>query len=180
LWAVDLGFSPLDVVAWRGTLTAYKYNLYRFVAVGFLTVDHSDPSLYTVLTSPSDPAAGPNADFLAIPPRWSVSEHSLRVAGFHRNAVVEFSGTLNGGGVVPSGGAHLNNSWVPHGPEPAVLDAGRAAKLEPEKLGGLRFMFETRYPLQVTDAGLAAPERFKDISLRFAGYNTRRDTLPRD
>jgi homogentisate 1,2-dioxygenase len=181
MWAVDMGFSLLDVVAWRGTLTPCKYDLRRFVAMGSLTVDHPDPSLFTVLTSPSDPVAGPNADFLAVTPKWSVSERSLRVAGFHRNTVVEFSGILNGGGVLQSGGAHINNNWVPHGPEPAVLDAGRNAKLAPERSDdGIKFLVETRFPLQVADAALAAPERLTDLSVRFAGYGARRDSLPSD
>ena len=172
LWATELDHSPLDVVAWRGSLTPYKYDLYRFVALGSLTVDHPDPSLFTALTSPSDPIAGPNADFLVVTPRWSVAEHSMRLAGFHRNCVVEFSGILEGGGVLQSGGAHINNNWVPHGPEPAALEGARAAELKPERTDdGIKFLIETRFPLQVTEIAYDAPERMKGLAARFGGYS---------
>lgn len=178
LWATELRFSPLDVVAWRGNLTPCKYDLYKFVAYGSLTVDHADPSINTVLTSPGDPAMGANVDFTAVTPRWQV-ENSFPRAGFHRNCACEFSTILTGGnGVLETGQCHINNSWVPHGPEPAMLDLGRKKTLKPEwQDAALFILLESRYPLQVSDAALNAPERLSELSKRFADYDRRRDTL---
>ena len=37
-----------DVVAWHGNYSPYKYDLRNFHAVNTVTVDHSDPSIFTV------------------------------------------------------------------------------------------------------------------------------------
>ena len=49
----DIGHSPLDVVAWHGNYTPYKYDLRTFAPVGAILFDHPDPSIFTVLTAPS-------------------------------------------------------------------------------------------------------------------------------
>ena len=55
--AAELGHSPLDVVAWHGNYAPYKYDLSTFSPVGAILFDHPDPSIFTVLTSPSGEAA---------------------------------------------------------------------------------------------------------------------------
>ena len=40
--------SVFDVVAWHGNYAPYKYDLRNFHAVNTVTVDHSDPSIFTV------------------------------------------------------------------------------------------------------------------------------------
>lgn len=60
LWATTLDYSPFDVVAWHGNLAPYKYDLSRFMALGTVSFDHPDPSIFTVLT-----AHGPDAPTMA-------------------------------------------------------------------------------------------------------------------
>ena len=62
LWAAEARHSPLDVVAWHGNGAPYKYDLARFMAVNTVTFDHSDPSIFTVLTSPSGTPGVANCD----------------------------------------------------------------------------------------------------------------------
>ncbi len=96
LWVTRLGHSPFDVVAWHGNLAPCKYDLTRFVTLFTVSVDHTDPSIYTALTSPSDLAGTSNLDFVVIPPRWLVAEHTFRPPYFHRNVMSEFLGLLSG------------------------------------------------------------------------------------
>ena len=49
LYAVDIAYSPLDVVAWTGNSVPYKYDLERFNVIGTVSYDHPDPSIFTVL-----------------------------------------------------------------------------------------------------------------------------------
>lgn len=42
--------SPYDVVGWHGNYYPYKYNLDHFNAMGTVTFDHPDPSIFTVIT----------------------------------------------------------------------------------------------------------------------------------
>ena len=57
-WRASIGHSPLDVVAWHGTHAPYKYDLRNFNTIGSISYDHPDPSIFTVLTAPSDPGHG--------------------------------------------------------------------------------------------------------------------------
>src|SRR5690606_38941464 len=54
LWRADIDHSPLDVVAWHGNYAPCKYDLRRFNTIGSISYDHPDPSIFLVLTSPSD------------------------------------------------------------------------------------------------------------------------------
>ena len=65
------------MVAWHGNYAPYKYDLARFHAVNTVTVDHPDPSIFTVLTCPSHEAGVAVADFVIFPPRWLCAEHTL-------------------------------------------------------------------------------------------------------
>jgi homogentisate 1,2-dioxygenase len=162
LWETQLPATPLDVVAWRGNLTPYKYDMYRFEAMGTATWDHPDPSIFCALSSPGDVVAGGNSDLLVIPPRWIVAERSFRPPGFHRNTVAEFAAVLEGFWGPPEGGFGagsflLHNNWVSHGPDTKTLELFRQIELTPMKAGGLMFMFESRYPMQVTRYGHEVP-----------------------
>jgi homogentisate 1,2-dioxygenase len=81
LWVTELDHSPLDVVAWHGNLAPCKYDLRLFNAIGTISYDHPDPSIFTVLTSPSDVPGRANADFVIFPPRWMVAEDTFRPPG---------------------------------------------------------------------------------------------------
>lgn len=181
LWTTVLDHSPFDVVAWRGNYTPSKYDMNRFAVVGPLAFDHADPSIYCALTSPSDSVAGPNVDFMVMPPRWLVSEDTFRPPGFHRNCVAEFVGLIRGRhdgksatGFGP-GGLSLHNNWAPHGPDTDSFEKGRTGAQEPQHLSdSLAFMFETRYPLSLTEAGVNGPQRQRDyISSSWGSFNKR-------
>ena len=164
LWSAPIGHSPLDVVAWHGNLAPYKYDLAKFMAVGSISFDHPDPSIFTVLTSPSGPAGLANVDFVIFPPRWLVGEHTFRPPWYHRNIMSEFMGLILGQydakpeGFVP-GGASLHNMMSPHGPDDGAYEKATKAELKPVFLGAtMAFMFETRYPIKLTDWAASSPQ----------------------
>ena len=170
LFACELDHSPLDVVAWYGRCVPYRYDLSRYNAIGTVSYDHPDPSIYTVLSSPSDTEGVANVDFVIFPPRWLVAEGTFRPPYFHRNVMSEFMGLIWGeydakrGGFLP-GGASLHNALAPHGPDAAVFAQATAAKLGPHKLEDtLAFMFESRYAIQPTRFALEAVELQADYS----------------
>ena len=156
LWAVTFDHSPLDVVAWHGNYAPYRYDTARFNTIGTVSFDHPDPSIFTVLTSPSDTLGTANCDFVIFPPRWMVAEDTFRPPWFHRNVMSEFMGLIFGeydakaGGFAP-GGASLHNRMSGHGPDQASWDGATRADLKPHKIENtLAFMFETRMPIRTT------------------------------
>jgi len=156
LWTALIDHSPLDVVAWHGNYAPYKYDLAHFNTINTVSFDHPDPSIFTVLTSPSDTAGVANVDFVIFPPRWLVSERTFRPPYFHRNFMNEYMGLIFGvydakaEGFVPGGGS-LHNCMSAHGPDAATYEKASNATLEPEYLRDtLAFMFESRYVLRPT------------------------------
>jgi len=156
LFAADISQSPLDVVAWHGNYAPYKYDLRRFSAVGAIAFDHPDPSIFSVLTAPSETPGTANIDFVIFPERWQVAENTFRPPWYHRNIMSEFMGLVYGvydakpEGFVP-GGVSLHNMMLPHGPDAAAFDHASTVDLKPVKLEGtLAFMFETRLPQRIT------------------------------
>ena len=67
LWAAEMDHSPLNVVAWHGNFAPYKYDLARFNVIGTISFDHPDPSIFSVLTAPSDLPGAANIDFVDLP-----------------------------------------------------------------------------------------------------------------
>lgn len=156
IWQAPINHSPLDVVAWHGNYAPYKYDLTKFQAINTVSFDHSDPSIFTVLTAPSGAPGVANVDFVIFPPRWSVAENTFRPPYYHRNLMTEFMGLISGaydakeGGFVP-GGCSLHNCMSAHGPDEAAHAKASNAKLEPVYMKGtLAFMFESRYILRPT------------------------------
>ena len=172
LWSAPMEHSPLDVVAWRGTLYPYRYDLRRFVGMGTVTVDHPDPSIFSVLTSPSDPVLGPNFDVMALTPRWIVSERSFRPPGYHRNCVSEFIAFLQGAYAgLPPGSTTFTNHWTEHGPETETIAFGREMPLDPMKVDDmLLVLVESRFPVQVTEFAETAVEAVRDYTDRWKGF----------
>jgi homogentisate 1,2-dioxygenase len=169
LFACDIGHSPLDVVGWHGNLAPCKYDLARFNSIGSISFDHPDPSIFTVLTSPSDTPGTANVDFVVFPPRWLVAEHSFRPPWYHRNVMSEFMGLVHGeydaksGGGFAPGGASLHNCMSAHGPDRDAYQKALGAELGPQKLENtLAFMFESRYVLRPTQFALESPSLQKD------------------
>jgi homogentisate 1,2-dioxygenase len=164
LWAAEIGQSPLDVVAWHGNYAPYKYDLRRYSPVGPVLFDHADPSIFTVLTAPSDTPGTANVDFVCFPDRWLVAENTFRPPWYHMNIMSEFMGLIYGQydakpqGFVP-GGFSLHNSMLPHGPDAEAFEKASAAILKPHKLEGtMAFMFESRHAQRVTHFAAAAPQ----------------------
>ena len=168
LFAADTPHSPLDVVAWHGNYAPYKYDLSKFNTMNTVSYDHADPSISTVLTSPSEIVGTANADFVIFPPRWMVAENTFRPPYFHRNVMSEFMGLVCGQydakakGFVP-GGASLHNCMAGHGPDAATFAAASNAELQPQYLAAtLAFMFETRFVINPTMFALQTEALQKD------------------
>jgi homogentisate 1,2-dioxygenase len=182
LWNAPIDHSPLDVVAWHGNHAPYKYDLARFNTVNTVSFDHPDPSIFTVLTSPSDMPGTANVDFVIFPPRWMVAEHTFRPPWFHRNVMSEFMGLVHGvydakaEGFAP-GGASLHNCMSGHGPDAATFDRASSVALAPQKIEDtLAFMFESRYVIRPTRFALETRELQEDyldcwrgLTKRFTG-----------
>lgn len=156
LYRTHISQSPLDVVAWHGNYAPCKYDLRHFSPVGAILFDHPDPSIFTVLTAPSETPGTANVDFVIFPERWMVAENTFRPPWYHRNLMSEFMGLIYGvydakpEGFVP-GGVSLHNQMLPHGPDATAFEHASNAELKPVKLTGtLAFMFETRFPQRVT------------------------------
>ena len=176
LWAAEARHSPLDVVAWHGNGAPYKYDLARFMAVNTVTFDHADPSIFTVLTSPSGSPGVANCDFVIFPPRWQVAEHTFRPPWFHRNVMSELMGLVHGAyeskaaGFLP-GGVSIHNCMQPHGPDVPTFDKGSAAELKPHRIeNSLAFMWESRYVYRPTKFALATPQLQKNYDAVWSGF----------
>ncbi|HEU0310383.1 MAG TPA: homogentisate 1,2-dioxygenase [Sphingomicrobium sp.] len=160
LWSTTLDHSPLDVVAWHGNLAPCRYELARFNTIGTVSFDHPDPSIFTVLTSPSETPGRANADFVIFPPRWMVGEDTFRPPWFHRNVMSEAMGLIHGEydakaeGFRP-GGLSLHNLMSGHGPDVASWKAATQAQLKPVKIEGtMAFMVESCWPYKPTQFAL--------------------------
>jgi homogentisate 1,2-dioxygenase len=163
LWVAEIDHSPLDVVAWHGNYVPYKYDLARFNTINTVSFDHPDPSIYTVLTSPSETPGTANVDFVIFPPRWMVAEHTFRPPWFHRNFMSEYMGLILGKydakteGFVP-GGSSLHNCMSAHGPDAETVEKATNADLKPERYANtLAFMFESRFVIRPTQLALESP-----------------------
>ena len=160
LWSAEIDHSPLDVVGWHGNYVPYKYDLATFNCINTVTFDHPDPSIYTVLTSPTPIPGTANVDFVIFPPRWLVAEHTFRPPWFHRNMMNEFMGLIVGEydakaeGFLP-GGASLHNCMSGHGPDAETFERASNADLKPQYLANtLAFMFETQLVVRPTKFAL--------------------------
>lgn len=176
LWRADIGHSPLDVVAWHGNYAPCKYDLRRFNTIGSISYDHPDPSIFTVLTAPSDTPGTANLDFVIFPPRWLVAQDTFRPPWFHRNVASEFMGLVHGAydakaeGFAP-GGASLHNCMSGHGPDAATFEKASAADLsKPDVIDDtMAFMFETRQVIRPTRQATEAPHRQRDYQQCWTG-----------
>jgi len=164
LFSTIMHHSPFNVVAWHGNYAPYKYDLSKFNTMNSVSYDHPDPSIYTVLTCPTDTPGVALCDFVIFPPRWMVMDKSFRPPYYHRNTMTEFMGMVWGKydakvGFQP-GGASLHSCMSAHGPDADTFLKASNAELKPEYFGaGLAFMFETTLQLKLTPWALAAPHR---------------------
>lgn len=180
LWSARIGHSPLDVVGWHGNYAPVRYDLRRFNTIGSISYDHPDPSIFTVLTSPSDTPGVANLDFVIFPPRWLCAQDTFRPPWFHRNIASEFMGLIHGeydakaGGFAP-GGASLHNCMSGHGPDAASFEkASKADTTKPDHIvDTMAFMFETRAVIRPTRQALEAPELQRDYHQCWQGLRKR-------
>ena len=176
LWSAEWQHSPLDVVAWHGRYAPYKYDLARFMAINTVSFDHADPSIFTVLTSPSGQAGIANCDLVIFPPRWLVAEHTFRPPWFHRNVMSELMGLVRGlydakaEGFLP-GGVSIHNCMSAHGPDLTTFERASAAMLKPHKVEDtLAFMWESRYVFRPTQFAMSVPQLQKDYDRVWDGF----------
>jgi homogentisate 1,2-dioxygenase len=175
LWAADYDHSPLDVVAWHGNYAPYKYDTAHYMVIGTISYDHPDPSIFTVLTSPTDTPGLANCDFVIFPPRWLVGENTFRPPWFHRNIMSEYMGLVTGvydakaEGFVPGGGS-LHNTFASHGPDADTYARASTMELKPQKLDGtLAFMFESRWTILPTKQAMEAHWRQPNYDAVWSG-----------
>ena len=163
LWTAQIGHSPLDVVAWHGNCAPYKYDLRKFNAIGSISYDHPDPSIFLVLQSQTCQPGVDDIDFVIFPPRVLAARHTFRPPWFHRNIASEFMGLIHGAydakadGFAP-GGASLHNCMTGHGPDAETFARAIAADTsKPDTLQDtMAFMVETRCVIRPTRFALEA------------------------
>jgi len=182
LWRTILDHSPFDVAAWHGNLAPVRYDLTRFNTINTVSFDHPDPSIFTVLTSPSDTPGAANIDFVIFPPRWMVAEDTFRPPWFHRNVMSEFMGLVTGtydakaGGFAP-GGASLHNCMNGHGPDVESYKKAISAVLEPHRIvDTMAFMFESRNVIRPTRWAMETELLQPDYDACWSGF--RKAQLP--
>lgn len=183
LFEAKLDHSPLNVAAWHGNTTPYKYDLRTFNAVNSVSFDHPDPSIFTVLTSPTDSEGVANVDFVIFPPRWVVAENTFRPPYYHRNIMSEFMGLIHGeydakeagkeGGFEP-GGSSLHNCMTAHGPDKKSFDKASQVELKPIYQGNtMAFMFESSLVYIPSKMALNASFRQKDYYKCWEGISVK-------
>jgi homogentisate 1,2-dioxygenase len=183
-YVTEIDHSPLDVVAWHGNYAPYKYDLRTFAPIGALLFDHPDPSIFSVLTSPSNETGVGNVDFVIFSERWQVAEHTFRPPWYHMNVMSEFMGLIYGRydakeeGFAP-GGASLHNSMLPHGPDAMAFEQASNTELKPSKLENtLAFMFESRLTQHPTPYALQLDTLQQDYAKCWSGLRKRFDGRP--
>ena len=176
LWKTTQHHSPFDIVAWHGNLAPVRYDMRHFNTMNTVSYDHPDPSICTVLTSPTDTPGTANCDFVIFPPRWMVAEDSFRPPWFHRNVMSEFMGLIHGaydakeGGFAP-GGASLHNCMSGHGPDRPSYERAIHADLSPVRTdNGMAFMFESRFAFSPTRFAMETPLCQLDYDDCWAGF----------
>jgi homogentisate 1,2-dioxygenase len=176
LWSTTLDHSPFDVVAWHGNLAPYRYDLRRFNTINTVSFDHPDPSIFTVLTAPSEIAGAANCDFVIFPPRWMVADATFRPPWFHRNVMSEYMGLIHGSydakasGFAPGGGS-LHNQMSGHGPDRASYEAAIASDLQPQRIDDMMaFMFESRLVIRPTRFAIETPLAQSDYDDCWVGF----------
>jgi homogentisate 1,2-dioxygenase len=172
--------SPFDVVAWHGNHFPTVYDLAAFSPAGNARVDHIDPSIHTVLTSPLDEAGANGLDLVVFTPRWDATEHTFRPPYFHRNVATELNGIIrevaSAGSPFARGCCFLTPSFTPHGvlatgvERTLALDDERADQARRSADSSLWFQFESTLPFSPTAWARTAPNRVDDWPLVWGAY----------
>lgn len=146
----EIPFCPFDVVAWYGSLVPLKYDMSLFMSINTVSFDHPDPSINTVVTSPTAEPGVANVDFVIFAPRWMAAENTFRPPWFHRNYMSEYMGLVRGvydakpGASFSPGCSTIHNRFTPHGPDAGATKAGQTGQDTPERYADtLAFMWES-------------------------------------
>ena len=146
------------------------------MVIGTVSFDHPDPSIYSVLTAPSDVPGTATIDFVIFPPRWLVGENTFRPPWYHRNVMTEFMGLLQrrlrrqGRRFLLPGGASLHNCMTAHGPDAETWERASHAEPLPHKIEDtMAFMFESRYAMRLTRHAVESSESATRLFRRLAG-----------
>ena len=135
-----------------------------FNTIGSISFDHPDPSIFTVLTSPSASRALRSATSSIFPDRWLVAENTFRPPWYHRNTMSEYMGLIYGAydakeeGFVP-GAVRCTTKCPPTAPTSMRSKKPRTPTSSRKSYEGtMAFMFETRFPQRVTKYAAELPE----------------------
>ncbi len=160
VWRAPLKHSPLDTVAWHGNYAPYRYDLRKYNTINSVSFDHPDPSIFTVLTSPSAVPGTANIDFVIFPPRWMVAENTFRPPYYHRNVMNEVMGLIQGHydakptGFKP-GGLSIHNCMTGHGPDAESYLKASTSELKPDRYQNtMAFMWESNLAFATTHQAL--------------------------
>jgi homogentisate 1,2-dioxygenase len=100
------------------------------------------------------------------------------------NVMSEFMGLIYGrydakeSGFTP-GGFSLHNMMLPHGPDKTAFEKASTAELKPVKLSDtMAFMFETRFPQQLTAFAASLPGLQDDYADCWTGLDKKFDGDP--
>ena len=134
-------------------------------AIGSVSFDHPDPSIFLVMHSASDTPGVSSLDFAIFPPRILAAADTFRPPWFHRNVASEFMGLVHGAydakaeGFVP-GGASLHNSMSGARARRRDLREGEPRRPRSPHVieNTMAFMFETRAVWRPTRQALEAAE----------------------
>ena len=179
IWEAEIDHSPLDVVAWHGTYTPYKYDLTRFNCINTVTYDHPDPSIYCVLAAPSAIAGTSNIEFGVIGDRWNVARNTFRPPPFHRNVCSEFVGLVHGkyigkGEGFQPGCASLHNCMSGHGPDAESFALGTSVGDQPQYLADtMTIVLETQLVIRPTKYALESELLERDYYLHWQSLKKR-------
>lgn len=176
LWQAAAAQSPLNVVAWQGNYAPYTYDLSLFNTINTVSFDHPDPSIFTVLTAPSEIADLASLDLVIFPSRWMVADHTFRPPYFHQNIMSEFMGLITGEydakaqGFLP-GGVSIHNGMTPHGADVASFHRASQQPLKPIRYRNtLAFMWETNEPWEITQAAMDSATRQQHYTQCWDGF----------
>ena len=193
LWRARQDHSPFDVVAWHGNYAPYKWSFSDFNAIGTVSFDHPDPSIFTVLSAKLDEPGENTADLVIFPDRWDVARHTLRPPYYHRNAAMEFNaivtGPSNPNEVFTRGGHFMTPPFTAHGIKNESYERAIAMSDEqadqPRWLGAsgpgqtsMRWIqFESTLPLRLSPWAEDGAHRDRDFR-SFASRSTRHFSPP--
>ncbi|SDP09026.1 homogentisate 1,2-dioxygenase [Actinacidiphila guanduensis] len=181
LWTATYDHSPFDVVAWHGTHVPYRYDLSRFQMVHSTSFDHTDPSIATLLVSPTGLPGVNNIDLFTASRGWFAQRNTFRPNWYHRNVATEYivrisapEGTpeedLKAGSWSEVGYTEVVNQLTPHGVPPSAWEYATDAGEDPIPLDfGLLLGFEAPHPLVLTSAAATSDRRLPDDQPMFDG-----------